>query len=104
MKAHNVLKTIYIDNDDNDFLKYEIIGDHDMSIEKAIISAEVKSKAGDIDGYILIKIGEITFDHLSPPKVAGFQRSVMSEMLPGISLGSVVDECKKHRASWKGHK
>ena len=101
MKAHNVLKTIYIDNNDNEFFKYEIIGDHDTSIEKAIVSAEVKSKIGDIDCYILIKIDEITFDHLSPQRGTGFQNNVMTEMLPGISLGSVVGECKKHRAAWK---
>ena len=101
MKIHNVLKTIYIDNNDNEFLKYEIIGDHDTSIEKAIISAEVKSKVGGIDGCTLIKIAEIAFDHLSPPKNAGFQQTIRAEMLPGKSLGSVVEECKKHRAAWK---
>ncbi|WP_225522500.1 hypothetical protein, partial [Klebsiella pneumoniae] len=46
MILHNVLKTIYIDNGDNDFLKYEIMGEHGGDVTIAIVSAEIKLAVG----------------------------------------------------------
>lgn len=100
MRMYNVLRSIYIDNNDNDFFKYEIIGEHDGNIEKAIVFARMKLEANSIDGYTLIEIDELTFDNLEPPQNGGFPNMIGREMYPGKSLGSVVEECKKHRVSW----
>lgn len=101
MILHNVLKTIYIDNGDNDFLKYEIMGEHGGDVTIAIVSAEIKSVVGGIECYLWAKVGELTFEYLDPPKRGSFQQTVAMESPPGRSISTVMRECKKHRATWQ---
>lgn len=83
MILHNVLKTIYIDNGDNDFLKYEIMGEHGGDVTIAIVSAEIKLAVGGIECYLWAKVGELTFEYLDPPKRGSFQQTVAMESPPG---------------------
>ncbi|HCQ8347347.1 hypothetical protein KTP63_24190 [Klebsiella quasipneumoniae] len=99
MNIHNVLKTIYINNGDDEFLRYEIIGNSESEVSFAMAFAEVRIICNGIEYSVWSKADNITLDHLVPPR-SGFQQSVRTESYPGKSVGTAIEECKKHRASW----
>ncbi|MBI6547254.1 hypothetical protein [Xenorhabdus lircayensis] len=100
MSEHKVLETVYIDNDDGDFLKYEIIGEHEQSIHFVMAFAEVRVIGDGISYLVWSKVDNIELDHLEPPKNGGLQREVRLELYPGKHIGSVINECKIHRSKW----
>ncbi|HHQ5839974.1 hypothetical protein [uncultured Enterobacter sp.] len=99
MAIHNVLKTIYINNNDDTFLRYEIIGNHEADVSFAMAFAEIKNVQDGIEYSLWTKVDNISLDHLEPP-TGGFQQSVRTETYPGKSLSTAIEECKKHRAHW----
>ncbi|OTA13963.1 hypothetical protein Xbed_03782 [Xenorhabdus beddingii] len=101
MTLHNVLKTVYIDNNDGNFLKYEIIGEHDQDIHFAMVFTEVRLIKDGISYSLWSEVDNIKFDHLEPPKNTSFQREVKRDLYPGKHICSVINECKSHRSKWQ---
>ncbi|ORM66113.1 hypothetical protein [Pantoea rwandensis] len=99
MAIHNVLKTIYINNDHDEFLRYEIVGDENDDVSYAMAFVEVKVEHEGFSFSVWSKLDNITLDHLSP-KRTGFQTEVRTAPYPGKTISSAIDECKKHRARW----
>ncbi|MDE9519336.1 hypothetical protein KKJ17_16760 [Xenorhabdus bovienii] len=101
MTQHKVLETVYIDNNDGIFLKYEILGEHERDIHFAMAFIEVKVISDGVSYSVWSKVDNIELDHLDPPRGGGFQREVRAELYPGKSIGTAIGECRNHRAAWR---
>ncbi|OTA14026.1 hypothetical protein Xbed_03759 [Xenorhabdus beddingii] len=101
MTLHNVLKTVYIDNNDGDFLKYEIVGECEQNIHSVMVYSLEKLTINGTELKVWNKgDDDIELDHLEPPKNGGLQREVRREPYPGKNINSVINECKSHRSRW----
>ncbi|MBW1213673.1 hypothetical protein ACQV2E_23525 [Pantoea allii] len=101
MTCLSVAKTIYINNVDDKYFKYEIIQDEAGEIVFAVAFIEAIIEHDGLSLPMWTKLENITVDHLVPPKDAGFQTEVRDHPYPGKSMGTVIDVCKEHRKRYK---
>ena len=101
MACYTVAKTLYINNGEDDFFRYEIIEDEngELVFAMAYIDARIHNEGLSIP--VWSKLDDISIDHLMPPKNGGFQTEVRTSPYPGKSISTIIDVCKEHRRSYK---
>ena len=100
MAYFEVVKTIYLNNGSDEFLKYELLSNGAEEVTVATAYVERKTTYENFAFPVWAKLADITLDHLDA-KRQGFQTQVEMDQRPGKSISSAIDECKKHRASWR---
>lgn len=101
MRCYSVAKTLYLNNDNDKFLKYEIVQDESGEFLFATAFVEVIVNLGASSVPVWAKIEDLTLDHLEPPKRRGFQTEVRMMPYPGKSMATVIDVCKQHRKNFR---
>ncbi|WP_345769372.1 hypothetical protein [Citrobacter amalonaticus] len=100
MDYYEVAKTIYLNSDNDFYLKYEILQDEQGEINLVMAFMEVRIEIGGTSVPVWAKIEDLPLDHLDPPKNSGFQTSVRMDTRPVKSLSTVIELCKQHRMSF----
>lgn len=101
MTCYTVAKTLYINNDDDDFFRYEIIEDENGELVFAMAYIDARIQTDGLSIPVWTKLDNISIDHLMPPKNSGFQTEVRMSPYPGKSISTVIDVCKEHRKNYK---
>lgn len=101
MIYYEVAKTIYLNNGDDEYFKYEIVEDENGEVCFAMAFIEARVMIDGTSMPVWTKLEDISLDHLTPPKHGGFQTEVRIQPYPGKSISSAIDVCKAHR---KNHK
>ncbi len=101
MTCYTVAKTIYINNDDDNFFRYEIIEDETGELVFAMAFIESRIDHEGVSIPVWAKLDNVEIDHLMPPKNRSFQMEVRRDAYPGKSIATVIDVCKKHRKAYK---
>jgi len=101
MTCLSVAKTVYINNADDKYFKYEIIQDEAGEIVFAVAFIEAIIEHDGLSLPMWTKLENITVDHLVPPLNGGFQTEVRDRPYPGKSMSTVIDVCKEHRKRYK---
>lgn len=96
MSIQEVTKTVYIDNDDGDFWRYEITWL--ILNEKAFV--RVYKTTPTVDGEKFLT-EQASFEVDKPQRQGGFQTAILYNMPTGFGEWTVLDECQKHRVKSK---
>jgi hypothetical protein len=101
MNYFEVAKTIYLNNGEDEYFKYEIIIDDKGEVSFVMVYMEVKLTVDNTTVPIWSKLEDVTLDHLMPPKHTGFQTDFRINTYPGKSISTAIDVCKDHRKKYK---
>ncbi|WP_205956711.1 hypothetical protein [Pantoea stewartii] len=101
MTCYTVAKTLYINNGDDEFFRYEIIEDEHREIVFAMAYIDAQIQINGISAPVWTKLDNISVDHLMPPQGIGFQTEVRDAPYPGKSISTVIGVCKEHRKNYK---
>ena len=100
MTCYEVAKTIYLNNGQDEYLKYEILNDSNGVVDFVMAYMEVRIEIGPTSVPVWTKVDDLSLDHLIPPKTSGFQTEVRVNRYPGKSISTAIDVCKQHRKNF----
>jgi hypothetical protein len=102
MKYYEVVKVIYLGDSEENLLKYELFSNGNEEVSGVNVFETVKIIGNGQSFPVWIKVDTVALDHLDPPQIikVGFQTGMRGDLFPCRSIGSAIEECKKHRSKW----
>ncbi|WP_312315442.1 hypothetical protein [Atlantibacter sp.] len=101
MIYYEVAKTIYLNNGDDEYFKYEIVEDENGEVCFAMAFIEVRVVIDDVSMPVWSKLENISLDHLMPSKRGAFQTEMRNQPYPGKSIATAITVCKEHRKNYQ---
>lgn len=100
MAYFEVAKIIYLNNINDEFLKYEILSDSNGEVSFIMAYRELTVEVGPGLIPVWTKIDDLSLEHLMPPKNPTFQTHMSMNPYPGKSISTAIDVCKQHRKNF----
>lgn len=101
MDCYEIAKTIYLNNGDDEYFKYEIIKGENGEVCFVMAFMEVRVIIDGVSMPVWSKFEDISLDHLLPPKTGGFQTEIRNQPYPGKSVATAIAVCKEHRKKYQ---